>query len=53
MYVTSVGTKSAESFSVNPIVIHMKWAGAEQLPVSATASFSAEVLNEATIDLLH
>ena len=28
MYVSSVGTKSAESFSVNPIVIHMKWAGA-------------------------
>ena len=24
MYVSSVGTKSAESFSVNPIVVHMK-----------------------------
>ena len=47
MYVSSVGTKSAKSFSVNPIVVHIKWAGAEQPPAT---SFSVDVLNEATID---
>ena len=33
IYVSSVGTKSAESFLVNPIVVHKKWAGAERLDV--------------------
>ena len=42
MYVRSVGMKSAESFSVSPIVIHMKCSGAEQPPVSVAASFSVE-----------
>ena len=42
MYVSSVGTKSAESFSVNPIVAHMKLAGAEQPSVSVATSFSVE-----------
>ena len=48
MYVSSVGTKSAESFSANPIVVHMKWEGAKKLPWPPP--FSAEFLNEATID---
>ena len=43
MYVSSVGMKSAESFLVNPIAVHMKRAGAEQPPVSVAASFSVEV----------
>ena len=43
MYMSSVGMKSAESFSVNPIVVHMNRTGAEKPPVSAAASFSAEV----------
>ena len=38
-----VRTNTAESVLVNPIVVHMKWAGAEQLPVSAAASFSVDV----------
>ena len=49
MYVRSVGTKSAESFSVNQIVVHMKWVGAEQPPVQPpplVRMFS----NETTID---
>ena len=50
MYVSSVGTKSAESFSVNAVVNHMKWERAEQLPVSVTTSFSVKFLNE-TVDL--
>ena len=33
IYVSPVGTKSAESFSVNPIVVHMKWAGAQRLDI--------------------
>ena len=43
MFVSSVGMKSAESFSVNPILIHIKGAGAEQLPVSVAASFSEKI----------
>ena len=43
MYVNSVGMKSAVGFSVNPIVVHMDWTGAEQPPVSAAASFCVEV----------
>ena len=30
IYASSVGTNSAESFSVNPISVHMKWAWTEQ-----------------------
>ena len=40
--------QSLQRVLVNP-VLHMKWARAEQLPVSAAASFS---VNEATIDLV-
>ena len=47
---SSEGTKSAESFSVTPVVVHTKLAGAEQLPVFVAASFSVDVLNEATVD---
>ena len=43
MYVNFVGMKSADGFSVNPIVVRMDWTGAEQLPVSAAASFCVEV----------
>ena len=42
-YVTSVGTKSMESFLVNQLVVHMKWGGAEQPPVAVAASSSVEV----------
>ena len=38
MYVSSVGAKSAET----SIVVHMKWVGTEQPPVSVAASFSME-----------
>ena len=47
MYVSSVGMKSAESFSVNPIVVHMNWTGGEKSPVFAAVR---KFLNEATID---
>ena len=45
---TSVGTKSTESFSVNPCEL----GAAEQPPVSAAASSSAGVLNEANVNSL-
>ena len=35
---------------MNPIVVHMKRVGAKQPPVSAAASFTAKIFNEATID---
>ena len=50
MYVSSVGTKSAESFPANPIVVHMKGEGPTNCQFLWPPPFSAEFLNEATID---
>ena len=44
------GYELCKEFLVNPIVVHIKWARPEQPHVSAAASFSVEVLNEATTD---
>ena len=53
MHVSPVGMKSAESFSVNPIVVHMKWVVTEQQQVFAPASISAEGFNEAPLTLCY
>ena len=37
------GHKVCREFLVNPIVVNMKQAGAEQPPISAAASFSVEI----------
>ena len=42
MYVSSVGPKSTKRFLVNPIVVHTKSVGAEQLPVSVAVSYSVD-----------
>ena len=49
---TSVGTKSTGSFSVNPNSSLCELGVAEQLPVAAAASSRAGVSNEANFNSL-
>ena len=49
-YVTSVGTKSVEGFSVNLIVVHIKWEELNYKFCSGLPQVRG-FLNEATVDL--
>ena len=51
-YVTSVGTKSMESFSVNPIVVHMEWEELNNYQFLWLPPLVWWFLNEATVDLV-
>ena len=52
MYMSSVGMKSAESFSVNPIVVHMIGQELNNCQFLRLPSLVRKFMNEATIDLV-